>query len=332
MIGEILSEWRSHLAERLRNPLLGPFSALWLAWNWRLVVVLFFSEASVEQRIQVIDQKYVTYCDLLLIPLTGALLFSLLVPWLTLVIQNVQDRAIIRRRKGKLDHDTDYLRASVAKAEAQAALNRILAQDEIVRRQQEELDQLKSDLVKERDQAESRVAEMQADFEQKRLEYEAQTDKSNDEAQAKKEELDELKRQLEAEQLRAKSEVERARAQLVRKQEDFDSKLQGVEAEGISLSDSELQKLLIGKPYRLFHNPSIGPERSKKIAFAKNGNIQAGKNNNENTWRLKGTMLELVQADGEVHSRFRYLPDSRIFVHTGDRDTRSAKGQYIIPE
>src|SRR5690606_19273103 len=156
----------------------GPFSAIWLAWNWRMVSVLFLSTTKIEERILFIDENYINIWDLLFWPLIGAVIFALIVPWATLLIQRAQDAAHILRKKGRLDHDAEFLRASVAKAEAQAALNRILAQDEITRRQQEELDQIKMELVKERNMAASKIAEVESKLEQKRQEYESRSDKS----------------------------------------------------------------------------------------------------------------------------------------------------------
>lgn len=97
-------------------------------------------------------------------------------------------------------------------------------------------------------------------------------------------------------------------------------------------SDDFIHRIVQSRKFRLFHNPKVGPERSKEIRFEPGGQISDGRNKFENTWRVFNGCLELVQADGEVHSRFAYLPESGIFIHTGDADTKSARGQYIIPE
>jgi hypothetical protein len=327
----MIKEWRTHLMDRLRNPLLGPFTALWLAWNWRLVSVLLFSPKDIETRIQYIDANYINIMDVFVYPMGGAITFALVVPWLSLLFQSIQRSPNIRREKGALLDDTELLNASVAKAEAQATLNRILAQDEITKRQQEELDSLKSELDKQKEVAESRVAVAQAEFDEKLKEYESRSDKNNHEDLSKKEELEYLRRRMEEEQARARAEVEVMREELNKKQKDIERKLKSPFQPTSKSTISEIEELLTSGMWKLFHNPSIGPERSKDISFKKSGEIQAGRNNNENKWRLTGGALEILQADGNVHSRFYFIPESKIFLHTGDVDTRSARGQYIIP-
>lgn len=332
MIADVFTAWRTHLRERLSNPLLGPFTALWLTWNWRLVSVLFFSSAKIEDRIRYIDNNYINEWDLLVIPLAGALVFALTLPWVSLFIQSIQESPNIRREKSRLRNDTRILHESVAKAEAQANLNRILAQDEITRRLQTEMGSLKEELAKQKEIADSRVTAAEAALDQKVKEYEAESHKSDKDALAEKKELEQLRKVLETEQTRARLEVEQKRNELDKKQKELDSRLKTSGHPPSSVTDSELEQLLTKLVWLLFHNPKIGPDRSKKIVFGKSGEIQAGKNDNEHKWQVQNGMLELLQADGKVHSRFNFLPESRIFVHSGDVDTPSARGQYIVPK
>jgi hypothetical protein len=331
-IEDVFKDWQTHWSERLRSPILGPFTALWLAWNWRLLAILLFSSKSIETRIQVIDNQYANIWDVLVIPLLAALGFALIFPWLSLAVESFQNWPNLRREKSKLNGDADLLRASVAKAEAQATLNKILAQDEITRRQQAEAESLKQELEVQRENADLRAAELEAQLEQTRLEYESQSDKSNIDAQKSKEELERLNKELEIEQARAKTELGKLRKELEKRERNLESRLGSTELTYSNLTDKELINLLITGTWRLFHNPKIGSERSKTINFGKSGEIEGGRNNNEYKWRVVSGKLELLQSDGNVHSRFHFLPESRIFIHTGDRDTRSARGQYIVPE
>lgn len=332
MITEVLSELRAHVSERLRNPLLGPFTVGWLIFNWRLVAVLLFSEKPVEERIADIDASYLSFTDLLWIPLAFALGFALLIPWVSWGIQYVQEGANLRRRKHRLKLDTEYLEASVERAEAQATLNRILARDEITRRQQEEIATIKQQLDEQRESAQARIAAAEAELQQKRQEYEKLSETDDRSAAAQREEIDRLRAEVEEEQRRARAETERAQRDLAQKQKELEARLENNDSRSLQVSDSELKELLETGRFRLFHNPSVGPERAKTITFAPDGNVLEGRNKNEHRWRVSNSRLELLQADGKVHSRFYFMPESRIFLHTGDSDTRSARGQYIIPE
>lgn len=91
----------------------------------------------------------------------------------------------------------------------------------------------------------------------------------------------------------------------------------------------DLSAILISRPFRLFFNP---PSRSKIMRFADGGGIMEGNNKNEHSWRITGGKLELVQLDGKVHSRFRYVPEEGLFRHTNDPDTPSLRDQYLAPE
>ena len=327
----MIKEWRTHIMDRLRNPLLGPFTALWLVWNWRLVTVLLFSPKQIESRIQYIDANYINFMDNLVYPLAAAVAFAFVVPWLSLFFQWVQRFPIIQREKGALLDDTELLNASVEKAEAQATLNRILAQDEITKRQQEELDSLKAELDKQQEIAETRVAVAQAEFDKRLEEYESKTYKDNYEDLSKKEELDFLRKKMEKEQERARLEVDAMRKELNKRQMEIEKKLKSPYKPTSASTTPEMKNLLTSGMWKLFHNPSIGPVRSKDISFKATGEIQSGRNDNESKWRITDGTLELLQTDGKVHSRFYFIPESKIFIHTGDADTPSARGQYIIP-
>jgi hypothetical protein len=97
-------------------------------------------------------------------------------------------------------------------------------------------------------------------------------------------------------------------------------------------SDDQLSALLRGSPYRLYHNPKRGRQSSKVMLFGSGGRIVEGANANENTWRIADGKLELVQSDGQVHSRFSLEPITQVFTHTNDDDTKSERGQFLIPE
>lgn len=328
MISGWISDWASHMRERLTNPVLGPFSIGWLIWNWRLVAILAFSRQRIEERIQQIDETYLNVWDVLVIPAAFAIVYALAIPWMNLFVQELQERANTRRRKNRLKHETDVLQASVERAEAQAALNRILAQDEITRRQQEEIDSMKQRLESQRQEAESRITAAQAEFEAKRQDYQEQSNKSTAEARRMKKELKSLEEQLAKEKAEARFEAERMLGDIEKKRKGLNFHLRSQ----VHLSDTDLTKLLVRKRYRLYHNPRVGPERSKTVTFSTSGDVKEGANANEHKWRISNGLLEFLQKDGKVHSRFQFLPESQIFVHDGDPNTTSARGQFMIPE
>jgi hypothetical protein len=332
MLGELLSELRTYASDRLRNPLLGPFTAAWVVANWRPLSVLFAGNDPIEMRISFIEENYSDARLLIVAPLIFAIIYSLLLPWINLGVQHVQEGVNLRRKKHKLTIDTDYLVASLSRAEAQATVNRILAKDELTRKQQGEIDQLKKELNESQGAAKASIAAKEAELEERKREFEARSHNDRSATEKERREIEKLQLRLVDERAKVDIESSRLRAELQEREKRLEERLEGKSGTFLSASNVEFESFLLSKKFRLFHNPSIGPERSKPIKFEAEGKITVGGNNLEHTWRISRGKLELIQADGKVHSRFFFLPDSQIFVHTGDKDTKSARGQYIIPD
>jgi hypothetical protein len=87
-------------------------------------------------------------------------------------------------------------------------------------------------------------------------------------------------------------------------------------------------ELLCSRRWLLVFNP---PSRSKTITFLPSGAVGDGQNKNEYSWRVVAGKLELVQADGRVHSRFVFNQRTTSFLHTNDSDTASIRSQFIVP-
>lgn len=146
------------------------------------------------------------------------------------------------------------------------------------------------------------------------FDYEQKLNRANDELEGAK---------------RAISEVE-LREEALRKELDKAIKEKGIRSTPVH--DNNLEGILINESFRLFYNPQKGKEASKILKFESGGRISEGNNSNEDSWRLQNGILEILQTDRRVHSRFAYLPESKIFVSTNDADTRSSLGQYILTE
>lgn len=68
--------------ERLKNPFLGTLILSWIAVNWKPVSILFFSKATISEKIDIIEQNYSDLLHNLWIPLIIALSYVLLLPYL----------------------------------------------------------------------------------------------------------------------------------------------------------------------------------------------------------------------------------------------------------
>ena len=89
----------------------------------------------------------------------------------------------------------------------------------------------------------------------------------------------------------------------------------------------DIRPLLIARSYRLH----TSPKRSKFITFLGDGTIGKGRNDNEFTWRVRRGKLEILNRQGNVHSRFFYNSPSDIFQHANDINSSPNHNQYIKP-
>jgi len=94
--------------------------------------------------------------------------------------------------------------------------------------------------------------------------------------------------------------------------------------------DDQLFEALVKGSWELVYQPDT--QKAKRISFQRGGTIGRGKNKNEYLWRVKEGVLEIINSDGMIFSRFKYSPSSQQLEHTNDEDTLSLRSQVIRPE
>jgi hypothetical protein len=72
--------------------------------------------------------------------------------------------------------------------------------------------------------------------------------------------------------------------------------------------------------------------KGKEISFNDDNTIGEGANENENKWRVRNGLLEIMNSQGRVFSRFSYDDEKDRFVHTNDPDTLSNRAQTMRPK
>lgn len=97
-----------------------------------------------------------------------------------------------------------------------------------------------------------------------------------------------------------------------------------------NVRSKKIAKLLVNGLWILKFNPLLdNGEGEKIIGFDKTGIVDIGSNNNEHSWRIEAGLLEILNLEGRVFSRFKYYDSEDIFRHTNDEDTLSQKSQVI---
>jgi hypothetical protein len=95
-----------------------------------------------------------------------------------------------------------------------------------------------------------------------------------------------------------------------------------------SFIDKEAREEISEGVWRLNFNPK-NSNGEKEISFREDGYVGKGQNNNEYSWRLREGFLEIFNAEGQIFSRFKFIPEEGKFFHTNDEDTRSLPDQVI---
>lgn len=126
--------------ERIKTPIVGGFMIAFFFFNWRVLAVLFFSNATVEDRIIVINYEYLRVMDYVW-PFIIAIVYSIGVPYL---MKWIDDRLVgvkNARRKQIYETKDNTLELKIQLADKELAL-----QDKLSRNKdsQEMLEQIKS--------------------------------------------------------------------------------------------------------------------------------------------------------------------------------------------
>lgn len=103
----LIISFRESTIERVRNPLLSSYLFFLIAINWRVPVILLFGEGNITERMRLIDTYSYTLFYTLTIPLVLAILYVLLMPWITLLIQNHQEKPLIEQKKRKIEQELE---------------------------------------------------------------------------------------------------------------------------------------------------------------------------------------------------------------------------------
>lgn len=93
-IYELFKEFSDSTRDRLKNPLVGAFGISWLIINWRIIVILLFSEKSIEGRIDYIEDNFSSVWLLGAIPLAFSFLYTVGLPWVMLKVDGMTRKNI----------------------------------------------------------------------------------------------------------------------------------------------------------------------------------------------------------------------------------------------
>lgn len=95
-IPELIKDFIDTSKERLKTPISGAFLWSFIIYNWRPIILLLFSDASIENKIIVINHEYCSFWTIF-IPVFISLFYTLLLPKIMLAIDNDLEETKIKR-------------------------------------------------------------------------------------------------------------------------------------------------------------------------------------------------------------------------------------------
>ncbi|MFH6966766.1 hypothetical protein [Flavobacterium sp. FlaQc-28] len=125
-IADLIKDFIDTSRERLKTPISGAFLWSFLIFNWRPVVLLFFSKASIEDKIIIINHEYCNFWAIFW-PVVIATFYTLLIPKIMLQIDN----DLVETKKNRMDNNYIQKGHEVTKkqllAEQEVVLNDIMS-------------------------------------------------------------------------------------------------------------------------------------------------------------------------------------------------------------
>lgn len=218
MVKDMLSSFKSHLEDRISNPILGAFCLSWFFCNWKLILFLLFSEKTIEDKVQYISLHYTNFDTMIWYPAAFTIFYLLIFPWMLLGVQVLQEKAISQRRTRQLITDTAYLSAKVNFVRAESDLDSIRLQHEL----QREIEIKSREMELEREKLrhnfdiERERRHMEFEFEERKSSYEDDKRRRDFEF-----EHENKMRQIELEENRRRKELEYEDLKINRKRRDI---------------------------------------------------------------------------------------------------------------
>ncbi len=140
--------------ERIRNPLLFSFIISWLIYNWKSILILVFSDLSIEKKIETIKPKDGFAEPGFFWPLLVALLFVIVLPYILHLTDLATNDSFERRKKQTSERRVSVLKHSIEEVKAEVELEKlrmeykdVTALNERLKTLEEENDKLEKEVI-----------------------------------------------------------------------------------------------------------------------------------------------------------------------------------------
>lgn len=83
MLKDLVNSIFLSTSERLKNPFVGSFIIALLLLNWKVILIVLFSDLNMIDRISYVSQNFIQIETYLILPFSIALIYTLILPYLS---------------------------------------------------------------------------------------------------------------------------------------------------------------------------------------------------------------------------------------------------------
>lgn len=131
-IADLIKSLIDSSKERIKTPITGAFIISFIAYNWKAILFLLFSTATIEDKLTFVSYKYCTFYAILW-PVVIAVSYSVAIPYLMMFIEEVNKKAKHSRQINIYDEKIDEVILKIKLADEELKL-----QDKLSRNQEKE--------------------------------------------------------------------------------------------------------------------------------------------------------------------------------------------------
>jgi hypothetical protein len=164
---ELLSTFLETSKDRLKNPFISSFILSWLAFNWKPLFIILFSSKNIENKILLIETKHVSIFLNLWLPLSFALFYIILLPYLMWLLEELSTKAIKARKTNFINQKVFDIQNNQNIAKEEVSLENIRANYKEKADLNKQIENLKSQILEK----DSKIKELNDDMTKLKNEY-----------------------------------------------------------------------------------------------------------------------------------------------------------------
>lgn len=124
---ELLNTIFESSRERIKNPFIGSFIFAWMAFNWKAIFIILFSDATVIERIDLVTKDYSSLTQTLIFPLGFAAFYVGALPYIMWLFDWISKKSWRGRKQNLLEQQVFEIQSKQKIAEEESTLENIRA-------------------------------------------------------------------------------------------------------------------------------------------------------------------------------------------------------------